>query len=382
MSLVIHDLSPEGWEKIRDEYDGWDVVSAKEISQPCVGCFSCWSKTPGECIIKDGFDSMGARIHYAEKIVVISKYTYGGFSGAIKNVFDRSLGYVLPQFEITVGETHHKRRYEEDKEFDFIFYGRGLGKEEKAAAEQYVNAVCANIRGHVGKLIFHNVEGKNTVPVSDSAAACFSRTVMLNGSMRGFGGNSGKLAKKLSEMLEVEPETVELRKYLKDRKALVDELEDTGTLILCMPLYVDGIPSQMIRLMETFEKEYKGGPKKIYLVSNMGLYESSQLINMLGAVEQWCERMGFEYCGGIGASAGELIGVLMQYLPFHIGPTKNIYTGMKKLAAAINAGEKAEDIFAEPYLFPRLLFMWIANYSWNVSARANGIKPSDLYRKL
>ena len=383
MSLLIHDLSPDEWAKISQEYEGWDAVSGPDTPRPCVGCFKCWCRTPGECVIKDELGDMGARIHHADKVTVISRYTYGGFSGKVKNVFDRSLGYVLPQFEITRGETHHRRRYEEDKEFDFIFYGHDLKEEQRKAAERYVNAVCANIRGHVGKLEFRETEDTGNITERDSAGPVPSqRTVMLNGSMRGVKGNSGKLAGKLSGMLDRRPETVELRKYLTDMGKLVKELEDAGTIILCMPLYVDGMPSQVIRFMETFEKEYRGGSKKVYLVSNMGLYESSQLRNLFGSVKQWCGRMGFEYCGGIGASAGELIGVLMQYLPFSIGPTRNIYKGMKKLSAAINAGESTEDVFAEPHLFPRRLFMWIANYSWDVNAKANGIKPADLYRQL
>lgn len=382
MSLLIHDLSPEKWEKIKHEYEGWDVVSGPETPRPCVGCFKCWCKTPGECVIKDDLGDMGSRIHHADKVVVISRYTYGGFSGKVKNVFDRSLGYVLPQFEITKGETHHKRRYEEDKEFDFIFYGYGLREKEKAAAEKYVGAVCANIRGHVGKLEFWDAEEEKRYKTENTGFKTSGRTVMLNGSMRGAAGNSGKLAEKLSGMLNEKPETAELRKYLTDMGKLVKELEDAGILILCMPLYVDGIPSQFIHFMETFEATYEGGPKKVYLVSNMGLYESSQLQNLFESVKQWCGKMGFEYCGGIGASAGELIGVLMQYLPFGIGPTRNIYKGMKKLSAAIKAGECTENIYAEPHLFPRRLFMWIANCSWDVNARANGIRPSDLYRQL
>ena len=92
--------------------------------------------------------------------------------------------------------------------------------------------------------------------------------------------------------------------------------------------------------------------------------------------------MGFEYCGGLGVSAGELQGVLMQALPFRIGPTKKISQGVGKLARAINSNEQMEDVFAEPHLFPRRLFMWIANYSWKVNARNNGISPKDLYRQL
>ena len=383
MALLIHDLSQEDWDKVKTLYEGWDVVDANSDNHPCVGCFSCWAKTPGECVIKDEFSRMGERIHKADKVTVISRYTYGGFSGAVKNMFDRSLGYVLPQFEISGNETHHKRRYEEDKEFTFIFYGHDLGEEEKNSAVRYVTAVCANVRSHVGAVEFRDTEEKYPRHTErENADETSSKTVFLNGSMRGAEGNSGKIAAKVAGLLNTETETVELRKHLNDLDGLVEEMIDAGTLILCMPLYVDGIPSQMIRLMESFERSYKGSNKKIYLVSNMGLYESSQLVNIFEAVKQWCGRMGFEYCGGLGVSAGELQGVLMQVFPFRVGPTRKIALGAEKLAVAINSGEKTEDIFAEPHLFPRKLFMWIANYSWNVNARNNGISPKDLYRQL
>ena len=55
---------------------------------------------------------------------------------------------------------------------------------------------------------------------------------------------------------------------------------------------------------------------------------------------------------------------------------------MDKLAKAIHAGGAISDIFAEPYAFPRALYIAIANANWNRTAKANGLQPSDLYRKL
>ena len=57
--------------------------------------------------------------------------------------------------------------------------------------------------------------------------------------------------------------------------------------------------------------------------------------------------MGFFYCGGLGVSAGELIGVLMQHLPFSSGPTKTIAQGMDVLAEAIDKGAEVGDIYAK-----------------------------------
>ena len=381
MNLVIHDLSEKEWNKINADYEGWEVVFDNGNIRPCIGCFCCWRKTPGECVIKDGYENLGALIHHADEVTVISRYTYGGFSAFVKNAFDRCIGYVLPQFEVIKGETHHKKRYKEDKPFTFIFYGHELSMEQKESARQYVEAVRANIRGHVEDLIFRECEEVLDTPEREPKAERGS-VVILNGSMRNVKGNSAKFARKLKASLNTDPDIIDLRDHMDDMPGLVHELEKTETIVLCMPLYVDGLPAQVIRLMETFRKEYRGGKAWIYLLANMGLYESKQLRNLFEAVKQWCSEMDFEYCGGLGISAGELVGTLIDQRSFDKISNKKVIEGIEHLARAINHEVKMEDVFAEPHHLPRWLYIAIANTNWNRLAKRAGIRPKDLYKRL
>ena len=389
MGLVIHDLKAEEWKRISGEYRGWQVVTDNGTIKPCVGCFRCWHKTPGECVIRDGYEDMGALIHSADEAVVISRYTFGGFSGFVKNVFDRSLGYILPQFEVINNETHHKKRYAEDKPFTFIFYGHSLNEGEKESARRYVTAVCANIRGHVKDVIFR----ENGEKKADSAGAPGSsgtsvpsgspgKVLLLNGSMRFERGNSTKFAKQLASQLKKESELIALKDYPGHFEDLLPAVENAGEIVLCVPLYVDGLPAQVIRFMEWMQDHYCGRPRKIYVLANMGLYESCQLVNLFEAVRQWCAAMNFEYCGGLGVSAGELIGTMMTNMPFNGWPFKTIAAGMDRLAQAVGSGGAMEDVYTEPSGFPRFLYILIANKNWDNLARRNGLRPKDLYRQL
>ena len=381
MNLLIHDLGPEAWEEIREAYAGWRVLSDRGTIRPCVGCFSCWNKTPGRCVVRDGYDDIGVLIHRAAEVVVISRYTYGGFSGFVKNVLDRCIGYALPQFEVVDGETHHRRRYDEDKPYTFIFYGPGLGREQRERARRYVTAVCANTRGHVRDVVFRQCGQDPGAPPPPSPVPPAGRVVLLNGSMRAASGNSARLTLRLAGQLKRGAEIVNLRDHLGGLPKLVGALEGASDVVLCTPLYLDGLPSQVIRFMEAAQRAYRGAAKRIYVLANMGLYESRQLTHLFGAVAQWCRIMGFDYGGGLGISAGELVGVLMQHLPFSVGFTRNAARGMRRLADAIDRGAAAGDIYAEPFCFPRWLYIGIANSGWKRMARANGIEPEDLFRQ-
>ena len=44
MKLVIHDLTAEEWEKVKQDYEGDQIISDSGTIRPCVGCFGCWNK--------------------------------------------------------------------------------------------------------------------------------------------------------------------------------------------------------------------------------------------------------------------------------------------------------------------------------------------------
>lgn len=413
MNLIIHDLDSKEWAKVSIDYAGWNVVTDNGAMHPCTGCFACWNRTPGTCVIKDGYENMAGLIHGADEVVIMSRYTYGGFSGSVKNIIDRCLGYVLPQFELTGDETHHMRRYDEDKPFTFIFYGPELSDEQKADAERYVKAVCANFRSHVKSVEFRtDIKSSGAEAPKDSAKPASGtgsaddgadspvkkegrdpakkqaknpgHMIILNGSMRNKDGNSarfaGVLRTRLRSKVGASAEIIDLKDNMKDMEALADDLTAADKLIFCVPLYVDGLPSQVIRLMEIMESK-PAGPQKIYVLANMGLYESSQMVNLFNAVKQWCERCGHEYCGGLGISAGELIGALMKTMPFGWGATKKASISMTVFAEAILSGRAADDLYAEPHMFPRSWYIKIANSGWDRMAKQNGLSLEDLYRK-
>jgi hypothetical protein len=61
--------------------------------------------------------------------------------------------------------------------------------------------------------------------------------------------------------------------------------------------------------------------------------------------------------------------------------TKKASQGMDSLVRAIDNAETMADIYAEPFAFPRWLYVWIANTNWNRTSRKNGIKPKELFSK-
>ncbi len=93
---------------------GWKTETkplAKMRVGPCVGCFNCWLKTPGQC----GFDDDGREVARAvatcDALVFLSAVTFGGYSSRLKHAVDRLIPTVSPLFEKVGGEMHHKLRY-------------------------------------------------------------------------------------------------------------------------------------------------------------------------------------------------------------------------------------------------------------------------------
>ena len=90
-----------------DRIAGRDAVVAA-----CRGCFGCWTRTPGECVIRDDAAGLLERYIAADLVAYVTPVTFGGYSAALKRLVDRVIPLLDPRFTRVHGEFHHRLRYE------------------------------------------------------------------------------------------------------------------------------------------------------------------------------------------------------------------------------------------------------------------------------
>ena len=165
MQVIIHDMNREEFQKIYEKLKveviekkikksrNWienneeevKIISDENKIKNCTGCFCCWIKNPGRCILEDGYENLAELYSKAEKIIIISKCCYGTYSPFVKNVLDRSIPYLLPFFKLKNNEMHHTIRYKKKLFLEVYFYGKDLTELEKNIAEKTVKANCINL---------------------------------------------------------------------------------------------------------------------------------------------------------------------------------------------------------------------------------------------
>lgn len=78
----------------------------------CLGCFGCWIKTPGVCVIDDAGRDVAQQYVQSDLVVFMTPVTFGGYSSELKKAVDRLLPNILPFFRRIDGEIHHVPRYD------------------------------------------------------------------------------------------------------------------------------------------------------------------------------------------------------------------------------------------------------------------------------
>ncbi len=155
--LILHDLDPEAVAASvsKSERDGtqYTVFAQSPQVRPCVGCFGCWIKTPGRCVMADHDSELALLLPRADELTIISRLVFGGLSPNVKAVLDRSIGYVLPFFRYVDGEMHHAPRYANRLSLRYLFYGEDMPEAEKETARQLIQANTINLhaeKSHIG----------------------------------------------------------------------------------------------------------------------------------------------------------------------------------------------------------------------------------------
>ena len=135
MKVIIHDLGDAITYASEKSSEDSVVLYANNQYASCQGCFKCWLKNDGFCIMKDFLQHIGALIGQSDPLIIVSRCCYGGYSSPIKAVLDRAIGDSLPFFTWRGGQTHHISRYPRRKLLRVCFYGKCTEFEQETAKE-------------------------------------------------------------------------------------------------------------------------------------------------------------------------------------------------------------------------------------------------------
>ena len=106
-----------------------------------------------------------------------------------------------------------------------------------------------------------------------------------------------------------------------DHARILTALTDARAVVFALPLYVDGIPSHVLRFMEEMEAYCKknGLHPVVYCIANNGFIEGRQNEPLMQSFEHFCGRAGLTWGGGVGIGGGVMLNVTRILFVVNIG---------------------------------------------------------------
>jgi multimeric flavodoxin WrbA len=304
--ITLFDLreneNSELFEAIQNLYDEpLNIITLREQSiNKCIGCWNCWVKTPGRCVMKDQMaDSYNDYVN-SDTVVIVMETAQGFINHQAKAFLDRTIPHYHPYIEMVDGECHHVARYERYPDMVFYFDPEGLTDQEEQVTEDYLYRTAYHFKSKAYRIVaeetckLHPLEPRK----AKNGSAVFASTepmeklVIYSGSPRKSHSNTSFILSKVAEILGDRVEIRDLKKRDKwDRWA--EAFKEEKDVMFFMPLYVHAMPSHVMEFVEKL-KPSKGS---ISFFVQSGFPESSQSHYLEAYFEQLALRLGRTYLG-------------------------------------------------------------------------------------
>lgn len=130
----------------------WVDLSHTKITN-CVGCYGCWTKTPGKCVIRDDAVRIYPRIAESDHLMYVSKIKYGCYDVPMKTLLERAIPIQQAFIRLLQGETHHVQRNVVPKQALIIAYGDS-SPEEQDVFRQLIQRNAKNMNFESYRVVF------------------------------------------------------------------------------------------------------------------------------------------------------------------------------------------------------------------------------------
>ena len=217
------------------------------------------------------------------------------------------------------------------------------------------------------------------------------QALVLVGSARRPRSTSEALGTYLLERLSekgFETKTLLLHRELQseERQAkLLDETDRADVLVVAFPLYVDSLPTLVIRAFELIAAHRQDGDQgraqRLLVIANCGFPEAHHNDTTIAICRRFAEEASFDWAGGLTLGGGGAIGgrPLVE-----VGGAARFAIGALDLAATAIAEsqplpKEAIETMAKPVI-PAWAYRWIGWLGWRVQARQNGVQKQIFAR--
>jgi len=212
-----------------------------------------------------------------------------------------------------------------------------------------------------------------------------SRVVMINGSPKKSGSASGAI---IGELERIAGRTfAQYHAMSLFRNESFEPVLQADAIVIVFPLYVDALPSQLLRLLTRLEnplKQTSGRKLMLFAICNCGFYEGAQTKTALAILRNFADRAGLRWGYGLGIGCGGYLGGVKDASK---GPTANVHAALREFAAKIESTDgvplddefvQLDDVFVQP-MMPRFLYRLGGHIGWRKMAKANGAKINMIH---
>lgn len=195
--------------------------------------------------------------------------------------------------------------------------------------------------------------------------------VAINGSPKLSGGVSGLLLKKLENQVGAAFQVHQAVCFWRrePEPVIISNILSAEVLLVSFPLYVDGLPAPLLKLLLEIEKAAKAATSprpRVYSLCNCGFYEAAHTRVALKIMRAFAKKAGLSYGYGLGIGGGAMLSTVEK------GPAANVYVALGLFGKAVLAQEtREEDTFITPKL-PRFLYTMAAHWGWRQAAKKYG----------
>ena len=140
------------------------IILRNEKIASCLGCFGCWLKTPGECVIKDAGKDLPRKVIQRDIVFLLTSITFGMYSSELKKALDRfPCPVLLPFFKKINGEIHHAPRYDKYPSLVAIGVLSNLDEESENTFTTLVERNGINLHTKAISSIIYSTDKSNAI---------------------------------------------------------------------------------------------------------------------------------------------------------------------------------------------------------------------------